>query len=150
MSAASAEPPAAAATAACHAVTAMYSEQYRALVRLAALLTGDPAAAERLVQDCFVGLHRAWRRAWDDQAALAWLRRAVVNRSRTSLAGPLPALPAPLASAIAALPARQREALVLRFYLGLPDPEIAAAMGVSMPAAQRHAASAAAAVRGAL
>jgi DNA-directed RNA polymerase specialized sigma24 family protein len=138
----------AAAAEAYQAVTAMYGEQYRPLVRLAALLTGDQGTAERVAQDCFVALHRAWRQAWDDQAALAWLRHAVVSRSRAARYAPaLPAMPPALASAIAALPGRQREALVLRFYAGLPDPEIAAAMGVSMPAARRHAASAAAAVR---
>ena len=34
-------------------------------------------------------------------------------------------------SALRRLPARQREALVLRFYLDLPEPEIARSMGVS-------------------
>jgi DNA-directed RNA polymerase specialized sigma24 family protein len=150
MSAARAASGAAAAAAAYQAVTAMYGEQYRPLVRLAALLTGDQGTAERVVQDCFVALHRAWRQAWDDQAALAWLRHGVVSRSRAArnrCAPALSAMPPALAGAIAALPGRQREALVLRFYAGLPDPEIAAAMGVSMPAARRHAASAAAAVR---
>jgi len=44
------------------AVAALYQRHYRPLVRLAALLAGDTAVAEDVVQDCFVALHGGWRR----------------------------------------------------------------------------------------
>jgi len=39
---------------------------------------------------------------------------------------------------LSALPARQREALVLRYYANWPDPQIAAAMGIRRSALDRH------------
>jgi DNA-directed RNA polymerase specialized sigma subunit, sigma24 homolog len=65
------------------AVTAMYSEHYRSLVRLAALLVRDVATAEEVVQDSFIAMHTAWRRIRDNDKALSYLRQSVVNRSRS-------------------------------------------------------------------
>jgi DNA-directed RNA polymerase specialized sigma24 family protein len=64
-------------------VTALYGSQYRSLVRLAVLLLGgDVRAAEEIAQASFVALHGAWPRPRDGDAAIAFLRRAVVSRSR--------------------------------------------------------------------
>ena len=64
-------------------VTALYGSQYRSLVRLAVLLLGgDVRAAEEIAQASFVALHGAWPRPRDGDAAVAFLRRAVVSRSR--------------------------------------------------------------------
>ena len=64
-------------------VTALYGSQYRSLVRLAVLLLGgDVRAAEEIAQASFVALHGAWPRPRDRDAAVAFLRRAVVSRSR--------------------------------------------------------------------
>src|SRR6185437_2061421 len=64
-------------------VTALYGSQYRSLVRLAVLLGGeDVRAAEEIAQASFVALHGAWPRLRDHKAAVAFLRRAVVSRSR--------------------------------------------------------------------
>lgn len=58
--------------------------------------------------------------------------------------GRCPALPditaveAVLLATLHTLPARQREALVLRYHLGLPDTQIAAAMGISTRAVNKH------------
>ena len=41
-------------------VTAIYLAHYRELVRMAALLIQDLAAAEEIVQDSFVAVHAAW------------------------------------------------------------------------------------------
>jgi len=57
--------PGAAGPAADHAVTVLYHRHYAALVREAALLVGDAATAEDVVQDCFIALHRAWWRVRD-------------------------------------------------------------------------------------
>src|SRR5215468_11906083 len=92
--------PGAAGPAADQAVTVLYHSHYAALVREAALLVGDAATAEDVVQDCFIAVHRAWWRVRDTGSALFYLRRSVINRSRSVLrrravAGRHPPLPAP-------------------------------------------------------
>src|SRR6516165_9765291 len=67
------------------AVTELYAMHYRALVRLAALLVRDTPTAEEVVQDSFVAMHGGWQRLRDTEKALAYLRQAVVNRSRSVL-----------------------------------------------------------------
>jgi RNA polymerase sigma-70 factor (sigma-E family) len=146
------------------ALTALYREHYGPLVRLAALLVRDAAAAEEVVQDSFVAVHRRWRRLGDSDRALSYLRESVVNRSRTArrpradtgraASQPLPEIPgadrdpipaleqSAVVGAMGALPARQREALVLRYYGNLTDPQIAAAMGISLGAVKTHTAMA--------
>src|ERR1700745_1561352 len=66
-------------------VTALYLTHYRPLVRMAALLVQDLATAEEIVQDSFVAVHAAWRRLRDSDHALSYLRRSVVDRSRSVL-----------------------------------------------------------------
>jgi RNA polymerase sigma-70 factor (sigma-E family) len=146
------------------ALAALYREHYGPLVRLAALLVRNAAAAEEVVQDSFVATHRRWRRLGDSDRALSYLRESVVNRSRSArrpradtdrgASRPLPDMPgsdcdpiAPLeqsavVGAMGALPRRQREALVLRYYGNLTDPQIAAAMGISLGAVKTHTAMA--------
>jgi RNA polymerase sigma-70 factor (sigma-E family) len=155
-----------------HAVTVLYQSHYAALVREAALLVGDVATAEDVVQDCFIALHRAWWRVRDTSAALFYLRRSVINRSRSVLRRravadrhpPLAEPPLPSAedsalavvalssvrAALRALPVRQREVLVLRYYADLPETQIAAVMGVSRGSVKAHAARARDALRAAL
>lgn len=154
------------------AVTAIYSMHYRSLVRLAALLLRDAATAEEVVQDSFIAMHSAWRRLRDNEKALSYLRQSVVNRSRSVLRhrvvvdrnAPKPAPDMPSAEqgalsqlersavvdALRTLPARQREALVLRYYGDLSEAQIAAAMGISRGAVKSHTARAIASLRAAL
>jgi len=61
------------------------AELYPALVRLAAGLVRDVRLAEEMVRDSFVAMYGGWQRPGDAEAALAYLRQAVVNRSRASL-----------------------------------------------------------------
>ena len=137
-------------------VTALYAEHAVGLVRLAVVMTGDRSCAEDIVQDAFFGLYRRWDRLTDTSAPLAYLRVSVLNGCRTAqrrLAQGrrrerAPAVPAEtadspearallneeqraVAAALRRLPARQREALVLRYYLDLSEQEIAQAMGVT-------------------
>ncbi len=123
------------------AVAAVYRAHYRSLARIAVLLAGDSAKGEAITQDAFAFMERARRLPASDRA-LGELRRAVVTRSRSegtvfpdSLSSPpgLAALGTPgtrLMVALASLPERQREALVLKYYANWPDPQIAAAMGI--------------------
>jgi RNA polymerase sigma factor (sigma-70 family) len=150
-------------------ITAIYGTEYRSLVRLAAVLAGDAGIAEEVVQDSFVAMYGAWSRLRDRDKALAYLRQRVINRSRRALrqamaAGGNAAAPEPgimpgagqgtitqperpaVISAMHALPPRQREALMLRFYLDLPERQAASAMGISLAAANHHTARATAAL----
>lgn len=152
------------------AVTALYTAEYVPLVRLAALLTRDVGAAEEIVQDCFVALHLHWARLRDPDAGAAYLRRSVVNRCRSALrhrsvvdrflgrarpeVGPSAESEvldsggyAEVLAAVRALPARQREALVLRYYLDLSEAQTAQAMGISPGAVKSHTARALATLR---
>ncbi len=151
------------------AVTAIYSAHYRSLVGLARLLVRDVGTAEEVVQDSFAAMHGAWRRLRDSEKALSYLRQSVVNRSRSvlrhrSVAGrnaPKPAPEPPSAeqgaimllersaviSALRTLPARQREALVLKYYADLSEVQIAAAMGITNGAVKSHLSRAMAALR---
>jgi RNA polymerase sigma-70 factor (sigma-E family) len=144
------------------AVTTLYGQHYRTLVRLAALLVRDVATAEEVVQESFLAMHGSWRRLRDTEKALSYLRQSVVNRSRSVLrhrvvvdrnapAAP-PAAPSAeqgaitelersaVVSALRRLPLRQREALVLRYYLDLSEAQIASAMGISRGAVKSHTA----------
>ena len=156
--------PAATRQAADNAVTVMYRAHYAALVRLAAVLVGDVATAEDVVQDSFIAMHRAWRRLRDTGKALPYLRRSVINRSRSVLRHRViadrqfpvlaPELPSAEDSALAVvrrssvlaalstLPARQREVMVLRYYADLSEAQIAAALGISKGAVKSHTARA--------
>ncbi len=154
------------------AVTALYDNHYRALVRLAALLVRDVSTAEEVVQDSFVAMHSGWRRLRDSEKALSYLRQSVVNRSRSVLRHrvvvdrnapkPPPDMPSAeqgaiallersaVVSALRTLPPRQREALVLRYYGDLSEAQIAAAMGISKGAVKSHTARAMTALRSVL
>jgi RNA polymerase sigma-70 factor (sigma-E family) len=151
------------------AVTELYATHYRSLVRLAALLVRDIGTAEEVVQDSFVAMHGGWCRLRDSEKALSYLRQAVVNRSRSVLRhrvvvdrnAPKPAPDMPSAehgafallertaviAALRTLPARQREALVLRFYGDMSEAQIATAMQISKGAVKSHTARAMATLR---
>jgi RNA polymerase sigma factor (sigma-70 family) len=117
----------------------LYRREQPELVRLAVLLVGSPEVAADLVQDCFVRLHPKWDQIEDHRA---YLRRSVVNACHSHHRGlrrfrrldlrpsePVELGARELSDALGALPHRQRAALVLRFYAGLPDVDIAHALG---------------------
>jgi RNA polymerase sigma-70 factor (sigma-E family) len=154
------------------AVTDLYTEHYRSLVRLAWLLVRDTATAEEVVQESFVAMHCGWRRLRDTEKALSYLRQSVVNRSRSVLRHRVvvdrnapkaaPDMPSAEQGAIArlersavvaalrTLPTRQREALVLRYYGDMSEAQIASAMGISRGAVKSHTARAMTALRAVL
>ena len=130
----------------CHAVR---------LIRMAVLLVGDQSSAEDVVQDAFLGLYRGAGRLRDPANAVAYLRASVLNGCRSVLrsrkrawSSLLTAAPDPpvwsaesaamagedrreVLRAVTRLPPRQREVLVLRYYLNLSDQQIAADLGVA-------------------
>ena len=143
------------------AVEQLYAAHWRQLVRLSVLLVHDQAAAEDVVQDAFVAMHGKWSRLRDPDKALAYLRQAVVNRSRSALrhrvvverhARTSPAGEGAVdwpdlggarrdavRSALLRLSERQREVLVLRHYLDWSEAQIADALGISRGAVKAHA-----------
>jgi RNA polymerase sigma-70 factor (sigma-E family) len=153
------------------AVTRLFAAHYRQLVRLAALLLADRAAAEEVVQDAYVRLHQRWWRLREPDRALGYLRTSVVNGARSALrhravaqryaAGLRPPADAPsaesqsldsignatLLAALRRLPVRQRETLVLRYYADLSEAEIAETLGISRGAVKSHASRGIAALR---
>jgi RNA polymerase sigma-70 factor (sigma-E family) len=154
------------------AVVALYAAHYQSLVRFASLLLRDASTAEEVVQDSFVAMHGRWRLLDDSDKALVYLRRSVVNRSRSALRHrrvvarfspkPPPDMPSAeqgaitllersaVVAALHRLPRRQREVLVLRYYGDLSETQIASTMGISAGAVKSHASRAMSSLRDAL
>ena len=133
-------------------VTALYQAYATGLVRMAMLMLADQQAAEDVVQEAFLGLYRRWGTLTDPTKALTYVRSSVLNGCRTVLRKRSRRLPpsyrepdAESAEALALLgeehrevlaalrrlPARQREAVVLRHCLGLSENETAQVMKIS-------------------
>lgn len=143
------------------AVERLYATHYRQLVRLAVLLVRDQETAEDAVQDAFVAMHGRWNRLADPDHGLAYLRQTVVNKARSALRRrgvrerhrdePAPTAPGAdepvllqdrrrqVLDALQQLPDRQREVLVLRYYLDLGEAQIASTLGISRGAVKSHA-----------
>jgi len=151
------------------ALTELYAAHWRPLVRLSWLLVHDQHVAEETVQDAFVAMHARWSQLRDQDRALAYLRRCVVNTSRSVLrhrkvedryllrestartAHGTTFEPSAeqravehdtgdhLLMALARLPRRQREVLTLRYYLDLSEAQIADALGISAGSVKAHA-----------
>jgi RNA polymerase sigma-70 factor (sigma-E family) len=118
-----------------------YRATFTEMTRLAFLLTGSAEIARDLVQDSFVRLHGKWDGIAEPRA---YLRRTVVNachshhrrlrlqRQRHSPISQVDVVDLganEMTDAIAALPYRQRTAIVLRFWHDSSEAEIAAALG---------------------
>lgn len=132
------------------------------LVRLARLFTDDRNAAEDLVQEAFIRLHRAAHRLNDVTKAAPYLRSIVINlakdhnrRGLMSLrhqeavpAGSAPDAPEDvlisdedrqaLLAEVQQLSARQRDCILLRYYLDLSEAEIAATLAMSKNSVKTH------------
>ena len=131
---------------------AAFDELYPLAVRLAARIVGDQASAEDVAAEA---LARAYAR-WSAVSALpyrdAWVLRVAGNLAIDSLRRRRPSPPPPLvdqfedaaalrlalASALAKLPNRQREAVVLRYLAGYSEVEVSHALGVSINSVKTH------------
>jgi RNA polymerase sigma-70 factor (sigma-E family) len=137
-------------------VTVLYEAHALGLVRLAKIMLGDQALAEDIVQDAFLGLFRRWSSLGDHDRAVGYLRASVLNGCRTAYRGRsrrdrallffvpkaeeigsaeesalIGEANREVMAALRALPARQREAVVLRYYLDLSEAQAAEAMHVA-------------------
>jgi RNA polymerase sigma-70 factor (sigma-E family) len=148
----------------------LFDREYGGLCRLAYLIVGDRSQAEDVVMDAFVRTFASWRRIRDVDRADAYLRRAVVNASRSrarrrqteqrgSAAATAAQLPAAgdwdtgqregdrvVLDAVRQLPHGQRAAVVLRYYQDLPEADIARALGCSVGTVKSQLAKARAAL----
>ncbi|MFF3372418.1 SigE family RNA polymerase sigma factor [Streptomyces sp. NPDC002680] len=145
------------------ALASLFELHYASMLRLAVLLGADDP--ENVVAEAYYQLYRKWRRLRETEAAEAYLRSTVCNLTRMRIRHLQVARrhvenpPPPedsvasaestallhddqrvLIGALQQLPARQREALVLRHWLGLKESEIAAAMGISCGSVKTHTA----------
>jgi RNA polymerase sigma-70 factor (sigma-E family) len=153
------------------AVTALFDRHHAELVRLA-VLVGAQGDAEDIASEAFCELYLRWPRLRDPASAPAYLRSVVCNLVRMRLRHlqvvrrhPEPGLPdagsaeqevvlredhREVVDALRDLPDRQREALVLRYWLDLSEAEVAATMGISCGAVKSHTARGMAALTRAL
>ena len=151
------------------AVTSLFHAHYRRLVGLAGLMVDDRETAEEVVQDAFEQLYRRWGSLRDSRAAVGYLERSVVNGARSRVrrrytersfvypdAGSTPSAETAgvdssqrddLVAAVRELPKRQREVIVLRYFLDLSEDQIALWLGVSTGSVKQHAHRATAALQ---
>jgi RNA polymerase sigma-70 factor (sigma-E family) len=143
-------------------VARMFVEQAASLVRLARVFCDDRDAAEDLVQEAFIRLHRSAGSILDLEHAPAFLRSIVINlardhnrrglmslRHQSTVAAPTPPVdPGERAAhdddvdevlkALRMLPERQRACLVLHYFEQLSMAEIAATLRISTNSVKTH------------
>lgn len=131
------------------------------MVRLATVMVGDQATAEDVVQDAFERLHRRWPLLREPVDTLAYVRSSVLNGCRSvhrraavarkhapelalAEAGTGPedgaADRSELLTAMRSLSQRQREVLVLRYYLDLDVAEVARTLRIAPSAVRSNSA----------
>lgn len=142
------------------ALTALFLAHQARLVGLARLLVDDLPTAEDVVQDAFTALHRRWPWIRDKPGAVGYLQASVVNGARSSLRrrrtaraarlDPPGAVPSPetavleaedaraLRLELARLSPRQRQVIVLRYYLDWSEKEIADTLSISCGSVKQH------------
>ena len=129
-----------------------YASQYRDVLGLAYVLTGDVGLAEDLAQDAFLAAWRSWteldnpagwiRTVVANKAKSWWRRRAVAARAMRSIAPVLPTDPpddiAGFWETVRTLPRRQAQAVALFYLNDLPVAEIAEILGCEESTARKH------------
>jgi len=144
------------------AVAAIYRQEATSLVRLARLFTDDRAGAEDIVQEAFIRLFHAVDRIDDPAKSVSYLRSIVLNLARDINRRGLMSLrhqdamidrrapeqpddrvardesTAEVLDALAELSPRQRDCLVLRFYVDLSEAEIARTLAISPNSVKTH------------
>jgi len=144
------------------------AERRQSLFRFAVVLCGDPVLAEDVLTDVLGRAYEQWDRVGSTDNVHAYVRRMIVNEyigwwrrlKRTTpvadLGDLLAAAPdhalghaerAAVVAELAKLPRRQRATLVLRFYEGLSDDEVALALGCRPSTVRSNASRALAALR---
>lgn len=142
------------------ALAAVFERDYERLVRAARALVDERGEAEEVVQDALARSYAKWLRSGVPASPSAYVRRAVLNRARSRLGRRIRArlIPGERADAVAspeadsvarseqrraltllrALPVRQRECLVLRFFFDESVADTAATLGISPGSVKTH------------
>jgi RNA polymerase sigma-70 factor (sigma-E family) len=126
-----------------------FAGEFWPLRRVGFLLTGDWDQAEELAQEAMARTYAVWPRVRGYDRPAAYARKVLVNRHRSLLrravveARHLVASPPEdrhqpdfggddlvLWQALQRLPTRHRAAIILRYYLDLPETEVASLLGV--------------------
>ncbi len=148
------------------------NSRFPALLRYATMLTGDTHSATDVVQETMIKVHLQWRRVVASGSPERYVRRMLTNiyldtrrgswlRRVTLRADPVEPPAAPdhadraadrdhMWTLLAGLPARQRAAVVLRFYEDLSDNEIAEVLGCAVGTVRGHISRALATLRSAV
>ncbi len=143
--------------------------QFPAVLRFAAVLTGDRASAEDIVQEILIRTHRHWNEISGLDRPERYVRKMVVNEfvsSRRRLRRMIPAGRGSeidkrvtpdhaacyaerdaLLAELAKLPQRQRAVVVLRYYDGYSDSAIAETLGCTRGTVRSYACRALATLR---
>jgi len=143
-------------------VEEIYQAEAVSLVRLARLFTDDRSGAEDIVQEAFIRLFHAADRIADASRSVAYLRSIVLNLARDHNRRGLMSLrhqdamidsrhperpdervtrtesQTEVLEALSRLSPRQRDCLVLRYYLELSEREIAGTLGISPNSVKTH------------
>lgn len=145
------------------------ADRLPAVLNFAAVLTGDRGLAEDVVQEVLIRANARWQMIGSLHRPEAYVRKMIVNeylawrrRSwRLVLSGTssdIEGVPAPdpaagyaereaMLAELTRLPRRQRAVVVLRYYEGLSDQEIADVLGCKPGTVRGHASRALAALR---
>jgi RNA polymerase sigma-70 factor (sigma-E family) len=143
------------------AVSALFEEHYASLVRMARLLVDDRETAEDVVMDAFTSLYRRWTAIRDPAEAHRYVRSSVLNGARSQLRRRRlrrrheggshlqeairdgletnEADRSTVTQLLGTLPYRQRQVLVLRYFVDLTEAQIAYELGVSPGSVKTHA-----------
>ena len=145
-----------------------FDEAFRQLVpavrRLTLRMLGDYASADDATAEAFIRALTRWPKVRELPRRDAWIMRVAANVSLDMLRkrrrefgavfvgdppreGDDPALRLDVAAALATLPRRQREVVVLHHVAGLTEAEVAAAMGISTNTVKTHGSRAMVALR---
>jgi RNA polymerase sigma-70 factor (sigma-E family) len=150
-------------------LTETYRAHYRSLLGLAALLLDDTASCEDVVQEAFIRVHSARGRVREADKTLAYLRQTVVNLSRSALrrriiglkllSKPMPDMASAeegayeqlerdqLIRSMRGLQRRQREVLVLRYFVDMTEAQVAETLGISIGSVKAYGSRGIAALR---
>ena len=132
-----------------HSFEQFYDAAFRRLVGQLFLVTHDLHEAEDHVQEAFARASTRWSKLREYEVPEAWVRRVALNlaassarRARRRLAvlarlAPPPQVPPAsddvlaLLDALARLPMSQRQPVVLHYLIGMPQEQVAAALGIA-------------------
>jgi RNA polymerase sigma-70 factor (ECF subfamily) len=134
-----------------------YAREYRRLVALTYVLSGDRALAEDLAQDAMTTVYRSWARVSVMAGPAGYLRRTAANLAASTVrrrvrearamlrlsrqpvaVAELNALDEQFWSAVRRLPRRQAQAVALRYVYDMTVLEVAEAMEISEGATKAH------------